>query len=70
VLNADGSVVSWQVTASGRSNDASGNWQAQDGTLTLHMQDDSEISWPYTFYEGQLVLPNIPNQRGFWDKLE
>jgi hypothetical protein len=70
MLNADGSVQGWQVTASGRSNEATGNWQAADGTLTLRMADGSEASFSYTFHEGQLVMPNIPNQRGFWEKLE
>ena len=27
-------------------------------------------SHPGTFYQGQLVFPNIPNRRGFWEKIQ
>jgi len=37
-------------------------------TLTLAF-GDNENSSPFTLYEGQLVLPNIPNRRGFWEKI-
>jgi hypothetical protein len=30
-------------------------------------QDESN---PFTFYNGQLVYPNIQNRRKFWDKIE
>lgn len=70
VLNGDGSAQTFQVTAGGQSGDASGTWQAQSQTLTLHMSDGSQASFTYTFFEGKLVLPNIPNQRGFWEKIE
>ena len=38
-------------------------------TLTLSF-GENENAKPFTFYEGQLVFPNIPKRRGFWEKIE
>lgn len=69
VLHADGTAENWVVTADSRSEPITGRWSVEGKTLTLSF-GDNENSSPFTFYEGKLVFPNIPNRRGFWDKIE
>ena len=69
VLRADGAAENWVVTADSRSEPVTGRWSVEGKTLTLSF-GDNENSSPFTFYEGQLVFPNIPNRRGFWEKIE
>ena len=47
-----------------------GTWSAEGKTLIISLEGENEISFPFTFHEGQLVYPNIPSQRGFWEKIE
>jgi hypothetical protein len=69
VLHPDGTAENWNVTADSRSEPIIGHWVVEGKTLTLSF-GDNENSQPFTFYEGQLVFPNIPNRRGFWEKIE
>ena len=69
VLHADGTAENWVVTADSRSEPVSGRWSVGGKTLTLSF-GENENSKPFTFYEGQLVFPNIPNRRAFWEKIE
>ena len=69
VLNADGSAENWVVTADSRSEPVIGRWSVEGKTLTLSFGENKNAS-PFTFYEGQLVFPNIPKRRGFWEKIE
>jgi hypothetical protein len=69
VLHADGTAENWTVTADSRSAPITGRWSVEGKTLTLSF-GDNEHSNPFTFYQGQLVFPNIPNRRGFWEKIE
>ena len=69
VLQADGTAENWTVTAENRSEHLAGRWSAEGKTLTLSF-GENENSKPFTFYQGQLVFPNIPNRRGFWEKIE
>jgi hypothetical protein len=69
VLNADGTAENWVVTADSRSEPVTGRWNVEGKTLTLSF-GENENSKPFTFYEGQLVFPNIPKRRGFWEKIE
>jgi hypothetical protein len=69
VLNADGTAENWVVTAENRSQPVTGRWSVEGKTLTLSF-GENQNSQPFTFYEGQLVFPNIPNRRGFWEKIE
>ncbi len=69
VLHADGTAENWVVTADSRSEPINGRWSVEGKTLTLSF-GDNENSSPFTFYEGKLVFPNIPNRRGFWEKIE
>jgi hypothetical protein len=39
-----------------------------DGSVSLAGR--TRYPLPFTFYEGQLVYPNIPNRRGFWERIE
>jgi TIR domain len=70
VLRNDGTAQRWSVTATGRSPTTQGRWNNTALTLTVFVDDGGETSAPFTFYEGQLVWPNIPNQRTFWDRLD
>lgn len=69
VLHADGTTENWVVRAESRSEPVTGRWSGEGKILTLSF-GENENSNPFTFYEGQLVFPNIPNRRGFWDKIE
>ena len=69
VLRADGTAENWVVTAESRSEPVTGRWSVEGKTLTL-LFGENENAKPFTFYEGQLVFPNIPNRRGFWEKIE
>ena len=69
VLHADGTAENWVVTADSRSEPVTGRWSAEGKTLTLSF-GENQNSQPFTFYEGQPVFPNIPNLRGFWEKIE
>jgi len=70
VLRNDGTAQRWSVTATGRSPTLQGRWNNSALTLTVLVDNGGETSAPFTFYEGQLVWPNIPNQRAFWERLD
>lgn len=69
VLHVDGTVENWTVTAYERRDPVTGHWSVEGKTLTLSF-GGNDRSNPFTFYQGQLVFPNIPNRRGFWEKVE
>ena len=69
VLHSNGTVENWTVTAYERREPVTGHWNVEGKTLTLSFGGNDRSS-PFTFYEGQLVFPNIPNRRGFWEKIE
>ena len=69
VLNSNGTVENWTVTAYERREPVTGHWSVDGKTLTLSF-GGSDRSNPFTFYQGQLVFPNIPNRRGFWERIE
>jgi hypothetical protein len=69
VLHSDGTVENWTVTAYERREPVTGHWSVEGKTLTLSFGGNDRSS-PFTFYEGQLVFPNIPNRRGFWERIE
>jgi hypothetical protein len=70
VLGADGRMSNWVVTADSQSQPVVGGWSAGNGMLSLDVDGGGSVTQPYTFYEGKLVFPNIPNRRGFWERLE
>jgi len=69
VLHVDGTVENWTATAYERREPVTGHWNVEGKTLTLSF-GGNDRSNPFTFYQGQLVFPNIPNRRGFWEKIE
>jgi len=69
VLHSDGTVENWIVTAYERRDPVTGHWSIDGKMLTLSFGGNDRSS-PFTFHEGQLVFPNIPNRRGFWEKIE
>jgi hypothetical protein len=69
VLHADSTAENWVVTADSRSEPVRGRWSVEGKTLALSF-DEKQNSKPFTFYEGQLVFPNIPKRRDFWEKIE
>jgi hypothetical protein len=70
VLRSNGLVERWTVTASGRSATVRGRWGTQANTLNLDWEDGNQWSRPFTFYEGNLVFPNVQNQRRFWERID
>src|SRR5262245_19423857 len=68
VLDEEGNADTWTVTATQRSEVTSGTWSSNGKMLTLTF--DQRQTAPFTFYEGQLVFPNIPNRRKFWERIE
>jgi hypothetical protein len=69
VLRSNGTVENWTVTAYDRREPVTGHWNVDGKTLTLSFGGNDRSS-PFTFYKGQLVFPNIPNRRGFWEKID
>ena len=69
VLHSNGTVENWTVTAYERREPVTGHWSVDGKMLTLSFGGNDRSS-PFTFYQGQLVFPNIPNRRGFWEKIE
>jgi len=69
VLHVDGTVENWTATAYERRGLMTGHWNVEGKTLILSF-GGNDRSNPFTFYQGQLVFPNIPNRRGFWEKIE
>jgi hypothetical protein len=69
VLRSNGTVENWTVTAYERREPVTGHWSVEGKTLTLSFGGNDRSS-PFTLHEGQLVFPNIPNRRGFWEKIE
>jgi hypothetical protein len=69
VLHSNGTVENWTVTAYERREPVTGHWNVEGKMLILSLGGNDRSS-PFTFYEGQLVFPNIPNRRGFWEKIE
>ena len=68
ILDVNGASAIWEVTASSRSQPTKGTWNVKDKTLTIVI-DGETMSSPFTIYQEQLVYPNIPNQRGFWERM-
>ena len=69
VLHVDGTAENWTATAYERREPVTGHWNLEGKTLILSFGGNDRSS-PFTFYQGQLVFPNIPNRRGFWEKIE
>jgi hypothetical protein len=69
VLHSNGTVENWTATAYERREPMTGHWSVEGKTLTLSFGGNDRSS-PFTFYQGQLVFPNIPNRRGFWEKID
>ena len=45
-----------------------GRWRVEGKLLNIDW-GDKQSSRPFFFHNGQLVLPNIPNARRFWDRV-
>jgi hypothetical protein len=69
VLHSDGTVENCTATAYERREPVTGHWSVEGKTLTLSF-GSNDRSNPFTFYQDQLVFPNIQNRRGFWEKIE
>jgi hypothetical protein len=67
VLRADGTAETWFVTAESRTPVTRGRWRVQGTNLFVDWQDGRQWGQPFTFYQGQLVFPNVPNRRQFWE---
>jgi hypothetical protein len=69
VLYTNGTAENWVATASGHSPPTTGIWNVEGKMLNLLLEGHEQISQPFTIYEEQLVFPNIPNRRRFWEKI-
>ena len=69
VLRADGTAETWIVTASSRTPVTRGRWSTKGTMLSVAWEDGRQWGQPFTFHEGQLVFPNVPNQREFWEAI-
>jgi hypothetical protein len=69
VVREDGTAETWAVTASSRTPVTRGRWSAKGTTLSVDWEDGRRWGQPFTFHEGQLVFPNVPNQRQFWEAI-
>ena len=69
VLHENGTAETWTVTASGRTPATRGRWSAKGATLSVTWEDGRQWGQPFTFFDGQLVFPNIPDQRQFWEAM-
>lgn len=70
VLNADSTFQNWTVTATETETPLAGQWEAGERTLIFRMEGSEDQSSPFTFFEGQLVFPNVEGGRGFWERIE
>jgi hypothetical protein len=69
VLHENGTAETWMVTASSRSPATRGRWSTKGTMLNIDWEDGRQWGQPFTFLEGQLVFPNVPNQRQFWEAI-
>jgi hypothetical protein len=69
VMREDGTAETWIVTASSRTPVTRGRWSAQGTLLSVDWEDGRQWGQPFTFFEGQLVFPNVPKQRQFWEAI-
>jgi len=70
VLRVDGTAERWSVTASSSGPKTVGRWAVSGSVLSLTWTGEAQTSQAFTMYKGQLVLPNVPNRRVFWDRLD
>jgi hypothetical protein len=70
ILNADSTFQNWTVTADETGTPLAGQWEANENILIFRMEGSEDQSSPFTFFEGQLVYPNVEGGRGFWERVE
>lgn len=70
VLRPDGTAETWKVTADNRTPVTRGRWRNQGSNLSVDWEDGRQWGQPFTFYQGELVFPNVQNQRQFWELVE
>jgi hypothetical protein len=70
VLRPDGTAETWMVTAENRTPVTRGRWRVQGTNLSVDWQDGRQWGQPFTFYQGQLVFPNVANRRQFWELVQ
>jgi hypothetical protein len=70
VLRVDGTAERWSVTASSAGPKTVGQWAVTGSVLSLTWTGGAQTSQAFTMYQSQLVLPNVPNRRVFWDRLD
>lgn len=69
VVREDGTAETWTVTASSRTPVTRGRWSAKGTMLSVDWEDGRRWGQPFTFHDGQLVFPNVSNQRQFWESI-
>lgn len=69
-LLADGTAAEWSATAGGQGPKTTGRWTTTEKELTITWSTGDRWSNPFTFYEGDLVFPNIQGSRKFWERIQ
>ena len=69
VLHENGTAEMWIVTASSRGSATRGRWRVKGTLLSIDWDDGRQWGQPFTFFEAQLVFPNVANQRQFWEAI-
>lgn len=69
LLHPDGTAEFWRVTAQGRSPREHGKWRVDGSQILLTNGAGRFHPAPFTLHRGQLVYPNIPDQRRYWEHL-
>ena len=70
VLREDGTAETWIVTVSSRTPVTRGRWTVKGTIFSVAWEDGRNWGQPFTFHEGQLVFPNVPNGRQFWEVIQ
>ena len=70
MFRPDATAENWVVTAVNRTDVKAGRWASDGTTLNVDWEDGTQWSQAFTFFEGQLVFPNVPNRRRFWERIE
>jgi hypothetical protein len=70
VLEANGRASNWTVTPHRRNPPHVGQWWVEGRELKLRLLGRDEWELPYTLHNGDLVFPNIPNRRRFWERVQ
>ena len=68
VLYRDGTAQTWTTGFYSGARPKVGRWGIEANELIINW-GDKPLSYSFTFHQGQLVMPNKPGARQFWDRI-